>query len=128
MTRDQRSFRVALVEDRYLNPRPGELDAVPVLLECDWGVIQLPSERYTTETTALMLGQVAEQSEEFVRRGYDVVVIGDLGGLDAALRAAGVARPDGLSPSSAEELRAFLKRRPPPRAASSRTRTRSNRL
>jgi len=117
MERDQRSFRVALVADRYVNPPPGGLDAMAVLLDGGWGAIQLPSDRYPDNVAAPLLEQVAEQAEEFHRRGYDLVVIGGRAGLDDALASAGIPRPDRIDAVGAQELREFLRRRPLPRAA-----------
>jgi hypothetical protein len=114
--RDKRSFRVALVADKYLNPPPRGLDVIPVLLEADWGVIQLPADAYPRDVAAPLLAQVAEQTEEFHRHGYDVVVIGRRAGLKVALAAAGVPRIDQLDPVNAKTLHAFLRKRPPPRA------------
>src|SRR4029077_8765538 len=74
--RDRRSYRVALVADRYLNPPKGGLDAVPILLEAEWGAIQLPADDYPSAIARPLLEQVAEQVEEFHRRGYDTVVVG----------------------------------------------------
>jgi hypothetical protein len=121
MERDRRSFRVALVADRFINPSPGEVDAIAVLLEVDWGMIQLPTEQYPKEVAAPLLEQVAEQTEEFHRRGYDLVVIGGYPGLDAALASVGVPRPDHIDAANAQELRDFLRRRPLPPAASEAT-------
>jgi hypothetical protein len=114
--RDKRSFRVALVADRYLNPPPRGLDVIPILLEADWGVVQLPADAYPREVAGPLLEQVAEQTEEFHRHGYDVVVIGRRTGLKAALAAAGVPALDQLDPVSAGALQAFLRGRPVPRA------------
>lgn len=116
MQRDRRSFRVALVADRYVNPPPGGLDAIAVLIDTDWGVIQLPADAYSNEVAAPLLEQVAEHAEEFHRRGYDLVVIGARAGLDEALAAVELPQPDRISPATAEELRAFLEQRPPPRS------------
>ena len=121
--RDLRSYRVALVADRYLNPAKGVLDAVPILLEAHWGAIQLPADDYPSTIAAPLLEQVAEQVEEFHRRGYDTVVIGQRDGLEEALAAAGVPPLDGIEPASARALQAFLSRRPTPAAKSSRRRT-----
>jgi hypothetical protein len=121
--RDRRSFRVALVADRYLNPPKGKLDAVPILLEAEWGAIQLPADDYPSAVAAPLLEQVAEQVEEFHRRGYDAVVIGKRDGLDEALEAVGVPHLDRIEPASARALAAFLNRRPAPAARSSRKRT-----
>ena len=114
--RDKRSFRVALVADQFLNPPADGLDVIPILLETGWGVIQLPSDAYPREVAGALLEQVAEQTEEFCRHGYDVVVIGRRDGLDQALAAAGIPRLDQLDAGSAEALRAFLNRRPSPRS------------
>jgi hypothetical protein len=114
--RDKRSFRVALVADRYLNPPPRGLDVIPLLVEAEWGVIQLPGDGYPREVAGPLLEQVAEQTEEFHRHGYDVVVIGRRSGLKEALAEAGVPRLDQLEPVSAGALQAFLHGRPSPRA------------
>jgi hypothetical protein len=121
--RDRRSYRVALVADRYLNPRAGRLDAVPILLTADWGAIQLPADDYPSSVAAPLLEQVAEQVEEFHRRGYDTVVIGARDGLDEALEAVGLPHLDRIEPATARALQAFLSRRPLPTAKSSRKRT-----
>jgi hypothetical protein len=114
---DHRSYRVALVSDRYVNPRRGGFDVMAVLLECGWGAIQLPSEGYTKGTADLLLEQVAEQTEEFHRRGYDLVIIGRRAGLIRALKAAGIPAIDRIEPKGADDLKAFLVRRPAPTAA-----------
>jgi len=124
--RDRRSYRVAIVSDRYLNPPEGKLDAVPILLQAEWGAIQLPADDYPSAVANPLLEQVAEQVEEFCRRGYDAVVIGRRDGLDEALAAAGVPRLDRIDPASARALQAFLNRRPAPAARSSRRRTAGN--
>jgi hypothetical protein len=120
--RDRRSYRVALVADRYLNPPKGKLDAVPILLDAEWGAIQLPADEYPSAVAAPLLEQVAEQVEEFHRRGYDSVVIGRRDGLDEALKAVGVPHLDHIEPASARALRTFLSRRPAPAARSMRSR------
>ena len=121
--RDRRSFRVALVADRYLNPRARGLDVIPILLEAGWGVIQLPADVYPSEVSKPLLEQVAEQTEEFHRHGYDVVVIGRRDGLKEALSAAGLPRFDQVDPPNARDLHAFLGRRPSPKAKLSPKRT-----
>jgi hypothetical protein len=117
-TRDHRSFRVALVADWFLNPPPRGLDAIPILLEADWEVIQLPADDYPPDVSRPLLEQVAEQAEEFHRRGYDVVVIGRRVGLGEALSRVGLPKFDQVDPATARSLKAFLVRRPQPRAAS----------
>ena len=124
--RDKRSFRVALVADRYLNPPARGLDVIPILLEAEWGVIQLPADVYPRDVAGPLLEQVAEQTEEFHRHGYDVVVIGRRTGLKEALAAAGVPRLDQLEPVNAGALESFLRRRPsPPAERASKRKTRA---
>jgi hypothetical protein len=117
-TRDRRSFRVALVADRFLNPPRRGLDAIPILLEAEWGVIQLPADDYPSEVTRPLLEQVAEQAEEFHRHGYDVVVIGRRAGLDEALASVGLPQFDRIDPATARALHTFLRKRPQPGIAS----------
>jgi len=108
---DRRSHRVALVADRYLNPRNGGLDAMPALLDNDWGVIQLPSTRYAGNVAGPLLEQVAEQAEEFHRHGYNLVIIGSRPGLAKALAAVGIRGLDRIDPTSVAELKSFLRKR-----------------
>lgn len=122
-TDDKRSYRVAIVADRYLNPTTGDLDVIPILLEAGWGVIQLPADVYSSEVAQPLLEQVAEQTEEFHRHGYDVVVIGRRNGLEEALAAAGVPRIDHIDPVNAAALRGFIRRRPSPTAGHKPSRT-----
>ena len=117
MDEDRRSFRVALVADRYVNPRNGGLDAMPLLLANGWGVIQLPAARYPNDVAGPLLEQVAEQAEEFHRHGYDLVVIGSRPGLTKALAAVGIRRLDRIDPTSVAELKSFLRRRQPLKAS-----------
>ena len=109
---DHRSFKVALVADRYLNPPAGGLDAIPILLEAGWGIVQLPPETYSGKVAEPLLEQVAEQTEEFHRRGYQMVLIGNRAGLVEALTAVGVPIPQQIEPASGEALRSFLQRVP----------------
>jgi len=105
---DERGFRVALVAGELLNPLAGELDALAVLEEADWGAIQLPAVEYPDEVAGPLLDQAAEQAEEFARNGYTLAVIRGRDGLNAALARHGVSPPPAADPASAEELRAFL--------------------
>ncbi len=114
MKPDERSFRIALVADRYVNPPPGGLDALDALAAAGWGVMQLPADDYPAHVAERVLAEVAEQAEEFGRHGYDFVLIGDRDGLGEALAAAGLAVPDRIVPSTAAELLAFLNARPAP--------------
>ena len=112
--RDERSFRVALMADRYVNPEPGQLDGLAVLAAAGWGVMQLPDDRYPAEVARPLLAEVAEQVEEFTRRGYGFILVGERDGLAEALAQVGVALPEGIVPASAAELRDFLAVQPPP--------------
>jgi hypothetical protein len=116
---DQRSFRIALVADRYVNPPPGGFDGLAVFLRAGWGLVQLPAELYPADVSAPLLVEVAEQAEEFHRHGYDVVLVGSHEGLREALEVVGMSLPDQVSPADADELLAFLEARPAPAAASS---------
>lgn len=110
---DKRGSRIALVADELVNPPADGTDALEVLQDQDWGVIQLPPAWYPAQVAGPLLEQVAEHVEEFARHGYQVVLVGDRAGLEDALRNAGLERPDAVQPQSADELRAFLEARPP---------------
>ncbi len=118
MKPDERSFRVAFVADRYVNPPPGGVDGLAVLAQAGWGVMQLPAPDYPAEITTRVLAEVAEHAEEFSRHGYGFVLVGDGGGLAGALAAVGLAVPDQITPADAAELRSFLDSRPAPPASS----------
>ena len=114
--RDERSYRVALVADRYVNPPPGQVDGLAVLAAAGWGGMQLPDASYPAEVARPLLAEVAEQVEEFSRRGYGFVLVGERDGLAEALAYVGVGVPDGIAPASAAELREFLAAQPAPSA------------
>jgi hypothetical protein len=114
--RDDRSYRVALVADRYVNPAPGQLDGLAVLAAAGWGVMQLPDDGYPAGVARQLLAGVAEQVEEFSRHGYTFIVVGERGGLADALAGVGVTVPDGIVPATAAELGAFLAAQPIPPA------------
>ena len=114
--RDERSFRVALVADRYVNPAPGGLDGLAVLAAACWGVMQLPDDAYPDEVARLLLAEIAEQVEEFSRHGYAFVLVGERAGLEEALARVGVGVPPGIAPASAGELSEFLAAQPDPPA------------
>jgi hypothetical protein len=115
---DERSFRIALVADHFVNPPPGGLDGLAAAAEAGWGVMQLPAADYPGELAARMLAEVAEQVEEFSRHGYDFVLVGECGGLAPALAAVGLRVPDQIVPATAHELLGLLKARPAPPASS----------
>ena len=114
--RDERSFRVALAADRYVNPAPGGLDGLAVLTAACWGVMQLPDDAYPDEVAQLLLAEIAEQVEEFSRHGYVFVLVGERAGLEEALARVEVAVPPRVVPGSAGELREFLDAQPDPPA------------
>ena len=119
--RDERSFRVALVGDRYVNPVPGGLDGLAVLAAAGWGVMQLPDDAYPAEVAGLLLAEIAEQVAEFSRHGYLFVLVGERAGLGEALARVGVSLPPRIAPASAGELSEFLAARPDPPALASTT-------
>lgn len=108
MEGDERGFRVALVTSELVNVRRDGLDALAVLEEADWGVIQLPASDYPDEVAALLLEQVAEQTQEFARHGYRLAIVGRHDGLANLLARYGVDPPPQLDPATDEELRVFL--------------------
>jgi hypothetical protein len=129
--RDARSYRVALVADRYVNPAPGQLDGLAVLAAAGWGVMQLPDDGYPADVARPLLAETAEQVEEFSRHGYAFVLVGEHDGLAEALALVGVAVPARIVPASAAELAEFLAAQPVPpalaaagKAATARPRTR----
>jgi hypothetical protein len=111
---DQRSFRIAVLADQYVNPVPGGLDGLAVAARAGWGVVQLPAADYPDPLAARILTAVAEQLAEFGRHGYDIVLVGERDGLADALAAAGQAMPDQMTPAGAAELHDFLAARPAP--------------
>jgi hypothetical protein len=117
---DERSFRVALVADRYVNPEPGGLDGLAILAAAGWGVMQLPDDAYPAEVARLMLAEIAEEMEEFSRHGYLFVLVGERAGLEEALALVGIAIPPGIVPASADDLAQFLAAQPVPGAIAAR--------
>ncbi len=127
MEGDLRGFRVAVCADALVNPEPGGLDALAVCERTGFGVMQLPATWYPEEVAAGWLEQVAEQLDEYLRRGYAVVLVtraDDAAGtkqreaLGAALAAIGHGLPpEHESDGDADALEAFLRAQPVPRAA-----------
>lgn len=116
MERDERSFRVALMADRYVNPAADGVDGVAAAAQAGWGVLQLPPEDYPADLAKRILFEVAEQAEEFARHGYDLVLVGHCDGLGEALAGVGLAVPDTTAPETTIELTDWLTARPIPRA------------
>jgi hypothetical protein len=110
---DRRGFRVALVADEFVNPPTNGFDALEVLYAESWGVVQLPPRWYPIDVASQLLEQIAEHVEEFARHGYQIVLVGERLGLEDALSAVGVERPEAIQPTSSAELRVFLQARPP---------------
>ena len=116
MKPDERSFRVALMADHYVNPAAGDVDGVAAAAEAGWGVLQLPPGDYPADLVKRLLFEVAEQCEEFARHGYDLVLVGHCEGLAEGLAGVGLALPDGITPVTTVQLVKFLRSRPVPRA------------
>jgi hypothetical protein len=117
MKPDERSFRIALVADQFVNPPPGGVDAVAAAAQTGWGVMQLPPGDYPAEVTGPLLAEVAEQVEEFSRHGYAFVVVGGHPELAESLARVGVAVPDQINPATSVQLIDFLNGRPAPAGA-----------
>ena len=118
--RDERSYRVALTADAYVNPAPGGVDGLGVLAAAGWGVMQLPADDYPADVAGPLLAAIAEQVEEFSRHGYGFVLLGHRDGLAEALADVGVHLPPRAEPASAGELAAFLSAQPSPAALAGR--------
>ncbi len=74
------------------------------------------SQELPAEVARSLLAEVAEQVEEFSRRGYGLILVGERDGLAEALTNVGVAVPDRITPStrpnSASSWRTSRYRRP----------------
>jgi hypothetical protein len=106
---DARGWRVALVAGELLNGETG-VDVLGVIEQDGWGAIQLPAAEYPDDVAGPLLEQVAEQTEEFARHGYQLVVVGGRDGLEDALAAYGISGLPQIDPASEDELRSFLAR------------------
>jgi hypothetical protein len=71
---DARGWRIALVPDTLINPRARASlpDALGVLTDCGYGVLQLPP----PGEHGLLLAVIADQIAEYAHHGYAVVAIG----------------------------------------------------
>lgn len=108
MDADKRGYRVALIAEELVNPGGGGIDGLAALLKAGWGAIQLPAGAYPAEVAGPLLGQAAEQAEEFARHGYVLAVVGRRDGLGEALAGYGIAGLPSIEPKSAAELERFL--------------------
>ena len=126
MEGDLRGFRVAVCADALVNPEPGGLDALAICERANFGVMQLPATWYPDDVAAGWLEQVAEQLDEYLRRGYAVVLLlpardaaatRQRKALAAALEAIGHALPpEYRSTGDADAVEAFLRAQPVPGA------------
>lgn len=107
MEGDARGWRVALVAGELLNGETG-VDVLGVLGQEGWGAIQLPAAEYPDAVAGPLLEQAAEQTEEFARHGYHLVVVGSHAGLGEALAAYGIGGLPQIDPSNEADLREFL--------------------
>jgi hypothetical protein len=104
---DARGWRIALVAGELLNGETG-VDVLGVLEQDGWGAIQLPAAEYPDDVAGPLLEQVAEQTEEFARHGYHLVVVGARTGLEEALAGYGVGDLPQIDPANEADLRVFL--------------------
>ncbi|MEO9175379.1 MAG: hypothetical protein ABI317_07670 [Gaiellales bacterium] len=107
MEGDARGRRIALVAGELLNGQSG-VDVLGVIEQDGWGAIQLPAADYPDDVAGPLLEQVAEQTEEFARHGYTLVVVGGRAGLADALAGYGISGLPQIDPASEDELRGFL--------------------
>jgi hypothetical protein len=110
MHQDQRGFRIAVVADELVNSATAGFDALKVLERAGWGAIVLPPAWYPDDVVAELLVQFAEQIEEFVRHGYEVVCVGNCDTLAEPLAHLGVDMPDSVIPADGRQLSGFLRR------------------
>ena len=118
---DERSFRVALVADALVNPAPGAPDGVAICRDAGWAVMQLPATSYPAGVRASALEQVAEHADEFLRRGYALVLLtapadGESEPLTRALAVLDRGLPPAHAVTSPDGALAFLAAQPAPAA------------
>ena len=104
MQTDKRGFRIAVVPDELVNDGASGFDVLEVLEQSGWGAIVLPPSWYPAQLANDLMTQFAEHIEEFVRHGYDVVCVGSCTSLADPLKELGVAMPDTVAASGADEL------------------------
>ena len=74
MRGDQRSRRVAVVPDAFLNPAIGVDDRLAELAAAGWGVVALPQPGLPPDVEQALLADVAEQLAVFLDDGYEVAL------------------------------------------------------
>ena len=74
MRGDERSRRVAVVPDAYLNPAPGADDRLMGLAAAGWGVVALPQPGLPDAVERAALAAVADQLTAFLDDGYEVAL------------------------------------------------------
>ena len=116
MQPDERGFRIAVVADELVNSAGPGFDVLKVLERTGWGAIVLPPAWYPDDVRAELLVQLAEQVQEFVRHGYQLVCVGNCEELAEPLAHLGVDMPESVIPADGRQLSGFLRRR---RAAAS---------
>jgi hypothetical protein len=104
---DARGWRVALVAGELLNGA-NSVDVLGVLERNGWGAIQLPAAEYPDAVAGPLLEQVAEQTGEFEKHRYQLVVLGQRDGLTEALAAYGIGGLPQHDPTDEAGLEAFL--------------------
>jgi hypothetical protein len=71
---DQRSRRVAVVSDAFLNPPIGVDDRLVKLAEAGWGVVALPQPGLPPDVEQALLVTIADQLAAFLDNGYEVAL------------------------------------------------------
>jgi hypothetical protein len=74
MDGDQRSRRVAVVPDAYVNPALGGNDRLVDLAEDGWGLVALPQPGLPADIERSLLTAIVDQVTTFLDDGYQVAV------------------------------------------------------
>jgi len=108
---DARGWRMALLPDALINPRDRDRAALPdalgVLMDCGYGVLQLPP----PGEHRLLLAVIADQVAEYSHHGYAVVAVGVRGEPGGGLhwrRLASLLRHRGVAPPPRHLIRPDL--------------------
>lgn len=108
MQPDKRGFRIAVLANEVVNRRALGFDVLQVLERAGWGAILLPPSWYPDEVASELLTQFAEDVEEFVRHGYELVCVGSCDALAGPLSKLGVPMPRSIVPAGEADLDVFL--------------------